>query len=58
MRTTGVDLAAQPQGTALAVIEWIAGGATLCELHLGVEDPQIVDAAASVDKVGIDCAFG
>lgn len=56
--TAGVDLAAEPRGTALAVIEWSAGRATLTELHLGVDDPQIVEAANRVAKIGIDCAFG
>jgi predicted nuclease with RNAse H fold len=58
MRTAGVDLAAQAAGTALAVIDWTDGGASLQELHLGVDDPRIVEVAASVQKIGIDCAFG
>ncbi|WP_213816871.1 DUF429 domain-containing protein [Glaciihabitans sp. dw_435] len=58
MRTAGVDLAAQAKGTALAVIDWRDGRATLSELHLGVDDPRIVEAAATVDKLGIDCALG
>lgn len=58
MRTAGVDLAAEAKGTALAVIEWTAGAATLVELQLGVADGPIVEAAAGVDKLGIDCAFG
>lgn len=56
--TAGVDLAAEPRGTALAVVEWGAGRATLTELHLGVDDPQIVEATNRVAKIGIDCAFG
>ncbi len=64
MLTAGVDLAAEPRGTALAVIHWAPAtastpaAATLTELHMGVTDPTIVDAAARVDKIGIDCAFG
>jgi predicted nuclease with RNAse H fold len=58
MLTAGVDLAAENKGTALAVIDWAAAQATLVELHLGVADDQIVDAAARVSKIGIDCAFG
>ncbi|WP_066043073.1 DUF429 domain-containing protein [Herbiconiux solani] len=70
MRTAGVDLAAEPKGTALAVITWgdaatatatagsRTGTATLTELHLGVEDAQIVETAQTVDKLGIDCALG
>ena len=58
MLTAGVDLAAQSKGTALAVIDWRDAAATLVELHLGVEDAQIVESARRVAKVGIDCAFG
>ena len=58
MRTAGVDLAAENKGTALAVIDWHANGATLRDLHLGVADDQIVVAADAVDKLGIDCALG
>ncbi|PRY70015.1 uncharacterized protein DUF429 [Glaciihabitans tibetensis] len=58
MLTAGVDLAAENKGTALAVIEWTTARATLLELHLGVDDEQIVAAASIVDKIGIDCAFG
>jgi predicted nuclease with RNAse H fold len=58
MLTAGVDLAAQSRGTALAVIDWRAGGAVLRQLHLGVGDEQIVLASRGVDKLGIDCALG
>jgi len=58
MRTAGVDLAAEKKGTALAILDWHSGGATLRELHLGVADDQIVAAAGTVDKLGIDCALG
>ncbi len=56
--TAGVDLAAEPKGTALAVVEWSAGRAQLMDLRLGVIDSVIVEAASRVDKIGIDCAFG
>lgn len=58
MLTAGVDLAAENKGTALAVLDWSATGATVLELHLGVGDAQIAAAAGRVDKVGIDCALG
>ncbi|MFD1715358.1 DUF429 domain-containing protein [Amnibacterium flavum] len=58
MLTAGVDLAAESRGTALAVIEWRERDATVRELHLDVHDPQIVATAHSVEKLGIDCAFG
>lgn len=58
MITAGVDLAAEPKGTALAVIEWGANDARLLELQLGAVDGLIVEAAGRVEKIGIDCAFG
>ncbi|WP_104196874.1 DUF429 domain-containing protein [Cryobacterium sp. M15] len=58
MRTAGVDLAAEPKGTALAVIDWADSRASLCELQLGVADNIIARTAGTVEKLGIDCAFG
>nr|BFE63918.1 DUF429 domain-containing protein [Dactylosporangium thailandense] len=58
MLTVGVDLAAADERTALAVLEWEAGRATVRELHFGVDDGAIVDAVAASDKAGIDCALG
>lgn len=58
MLTAGVDLAAEPKGTALALVEWTAGLATVVDLQLGVTDEPIVEMASQVDKLGIDCALG
>lgn len=58
MLTIGVDLAAEPAGTAFATINWDNGRATLTDLVLGVTDHQIVEASSNADKVGIDCALG
>lgn len=58
MLTAGVDLAAEPRGTALSIIEWSTSGAHLQELHVGVADDQIISAASQVNKLGIDCALG
>jgi len=58
MLVAGIDLAAEPKGTALALIEWNNNQAKLQELFLGVDDAQIVEAAKSANKIGIDCAFG
>ena len=58
MLVAGVDLAAEPKGTALAVIEWAPDRATLLDLQVGVSDGAIVNAAAEVEKIGIDCALG
>jgi hypothetical protein len=54
----GVDLAAEPKGTALAVIDWTPNNATLIELSTDVADDAIVACAATVEKLGIDCALG
>ena len=58
MITAGIDLAAEPKATALALIEWGKNQAELQLLSLGVNDEQIVGLAKSADKIGIDCAFG
>jgi Protein of unknown function (DUF429) len=58
MLTLGVDLAAEPAGTAMALIEWRPGLAKVLDLTLGVTNEMIVGAAAGTEKVGIDCAFG
>jgi hypothetical protein len=58
MRTAGVDLAADPRRTALAVVSWMPGAARLEQLALGVDDDDILDAATTVTRIGIDCALG
>ncbi len=58
MLTAGVDLAAEPRGTALAIVDWTSSSATLVDLQLGITDKPIVEAASQVDKLGIDCALG
>ena len=58
MLTAGVDLAAEPKGTALAVIDWTSSSATVVDLQLGITDQPIVELASQVDKLGIDCALG
>jgi predicted nuclease with RNAse H fold len=58
MITVGVDLAAEPKGTAMAVINWANNQAELVDLQVGVIDDAIVEACKSSDKLGIDCALG
>jgi predicted nuclease with RNAse H fold len=58
MRTVGVDLAAEPSGTALAHIDWSSGRAWVREVTVGVDDDAIVAAIGSADKAGIDCPLG
>lgn len=58
MITVGVDLAAQPKDTAIALIEWSAESAAVRDLIVGADDDIIVQAVADADKVGIDCPLG
>ncbi|WP_199281641.1 DUF429 domain-containing protein [Salinibacterium sp. CAN_S4] len=58
MITVGVDLAAEPKKTAIAVVQWVGSTATVRHLQLGVTDPEIVELSVDAAKVGIDCAFG
>lgn len=58
MRTLGVDLAASPKKTAVAVLEWDAGSAKLVHLALGVEDKEIVDLFGTSGMAGVDCPVG
>lgn len=58
MRTAGVDLAADTKKTAVAVVVWERGRATVERLELAASDRFIVEIAADVDMMGIDCAFG
>lgn len=58
MLIAGLDLAAEPKNTALAVIDWRDDSAELIELRLDVRDSEIVAAASGLEKLGIDCALG
>lgn len=58
MKTLGVDLAADPQRTAAAVIEWRDGQARLDHLSLGVWDETVVELFGASDVTGIDCPLG
>jgi predicted nuclease with RNAse H fold len=58
MLIAGVDLAAEPKGTALALIDWSEGAANLVHLQLGATDEHIIDASKETHKIGIDCALG
>jgi predicted nuclease with RNAse H fold len=58
MRTVGVDLAAEPKTTAVAVVEWGRGSASVTSLKVNADDDMILHFADSADKVGIDCPLG
>lgn len=55
MVTVGVDLAAEPKRTALAVIEWAATSARVTAVELGVTDETIIGYSSRADKVGVEC---
>jgi len=56
--TAGVDLAADPAGTAVAAISWSAAGAAVRMVTLPADDDVIVELAGHADKIGIDCPLG
>jgi len=58
MLIAGLDLAAQPDGSALAVLEWSPTSAKLAQLQLCVNDQDVLQVAPTLHKLGIDCALG
>jgi predicted nuclease with RNAse H fold len=58
MRTVGVDLSAEPAGTAVATLDWADGVAVVTELVERAADEVVLAAVEAADKAGIDCPFG
>lgn len=58
MLTAGVDLAARPERTALASIEWTAERAIIRDVSFPADDTVIVTVINRADKTGIDCPLG
>jgi hypothetical protein len=58
VRVAGVDLAAEPVRTAVAVLGWDDGKAVVEDLRIGADDEAVLAALAAVDKAGIDASFG
>lgn len=59
VRTVGVDLAAEPVNTALALLDWGPDGCAVREIEAGgCDDATIVAAISAADKAGIDCPIG
>ncbi len=54
MRTVGVDLAAEPNRTAMAVVEWSEGEARVESVILRVRNDAITAAILDSDRAGID----
>jgi predicted nuclease with RNAse H fold len=59
-RTLGIDLAAQAKETAMCLLTWSEGRATIETLAVGVDDTAIVELVHAEDpaKVAIDAPFG
>src|ERR1700761_619858 len=58
MRVVGVDLAAEPDRTAVAVLGWGDGKAVVEDLYVGADDEAVLAVLAAADKAGIDAPFG
>jgi Protein of unknown function (DUF429) len=58
VRVVGVDLAAEPGRTAVAVLGWDDGKAVVEDLRVGADDEALLAALAAADKAGIDAPFG
>jgi predicted nuclease with RNAse H fold len=54
----GVDLAAEPKKTAVAIVDWYDGRAVVQSVKVGCADPYILEVATGATKVGIDCPLG
>jgi Protein of unknown function (DUF429) len=58
MRSLGIDLAAEPAGTAAFEIDWGEGTARGALHGAGLDDGRLLGLIATADTVGIDCPFG
>lgn len=58
MISAGIDLAAEPKGTALAILEFEKNKAKLVFLEQGLDDQALINKTINAEKIGIDCAFG
>ncbi|MFW0783413.1 DUF429 domain-containing protein [Gordonia sp. CPCC 206044] len=58
MRTVGVDLAASPKNTAIAVVDWSDSGARVAELVMPADDARIRAIAAGAHRIGVDAPLG
>jgi predicted nuclease with RNAse H fold len=58
VRTGGIDLAAQPNATALCIVEWRDGAAAVVALDQPVTNAGLVSAFEDVEKLGVDVPLG
>jgi len=56
--TAGLDLAAMPERTALASIEWAETRAIIRDVICPAGDDVILEVIGQTSKTGIDCPFG
>ena len=57
--TVGIDLSAEPKGTAVASVSWHDGAAVVETLLVGCSDEIVLHWMHHADgAVGIDCPFG
>jgi hypothetical protein len=56
--TVGVDLAAEPKGTAVVRVEWGDAAAAVTHVRCPADDDAIVDLVQDAVKIGIDCPLG
>lgn len=54
----GIDLAADPKHTGMAVLREIDGGLVVESTAVGVSDAQIIDAVHEADGTGVDVPIG
>ncbi|WP_279101732.1 DUF429 domain-containing protein [Gordonia bronchialis] len=57
-RTVGVDLAASPSKTAVAVVEWRGSGASVTGVAMPADDAVIRELADGAQRIGVDAPFG
>ena len=58
MKTLGIDLAAQPERTAICTVTWDGGGA-FATIERGAGDDRLLELmTVPWDKIGIDCPLG
>lgn len=58
MLTAGVDLAAEPDGTAVALLSWTGAGASVADVICPAGDDVVAEAVLRAGKTGIDCPLG
>lgn len=56
--TLGIDLSAQPKGTAACRIAWDASGGRVEDLIVGADDDSLTHLRSGVAITAVDCPFG